>query len=102
MLNPLAGLSERGWAGTSPATSRREGPMVFAKEQRTDEDVLVDRLTERPAARSARIRRKTVDPELKRAIARLLAEKLLAGRLAYRTRAWPSTRLREGQHALRC
>ena len=50
--------------------------MVFAKEQRTEDDVLVDRLTERPAARSARIRRKRVDPELKRAIARLLAEDL--------------------------
>jgi hypothetical protein len=50
--------------------------MVFAKEQRTEDDVLVDRLTERPAARVARIRRKKVDPELKRAIARLLAEDL--------------------------
>ncbi len=50
--------------------------MVFAKERRTEEDVLVDRLTERPAARTARIRRKKVDPDLKRAIARLLAEDL--------------------------
>ena len=50
--------------------------MVFAKEQRTEEYVLVDRLTERPAARAARIRRKTVNPELKRAIARLLAQDL--------------------------
>jgi class 3 adenylate cyclase len=37
--------------------------MVFAKEQRTEEDVLVDRLIERPAARVARIRRKKVNPE---------------------------------------
>jgi hypothetical protein len=50
--------------------------MVFAKEQRTAEDVLVDRFTERPAARATRIRRKKVDPELKRAIAPLLAEDL--------------------------
>jgi hypothetical protein len=50
--------------------------MVFAKEQRTEEDALVDRLTERPATRAARIRSKKVAPELKRAIARLLAEDL--------------------------
>jgi hypothetical protein len=50
--------------------------MVFAREQRTEEDVLVDRLTERPAARAARLRRTKVRPELKRAIARLLAEDL--------------------------
>lgn len=37
MLNSLAGLSERGRAGASPATSRLEDPMVFAKEQRTEE-----------------------------------------------------------------
>jgi class 3 adenylate cyclase len=37
--------------------------MVFAKEQRTEEDVLVDGLIERPAARVARIRRKKVNPE---------------------------------------
>ena len=62
--------------------------MVFAKEKRTEEDVLVDRLTERPAARTARIHRKKVDPELKRAIARLLAEDLdlSPADLAYRAR----------------
>jgi len=62
--------------------------MVFAREQRTDEDVLIDRLTERPVTRAARIRRKKVDPELKRAIARLLAEDLDLSPedLAYRAR----------------
>ena len=49
--------------------------MVFAKEQRTEADVLVDR-SERLATRAARIRRKKVHPDLKRAIARLLAEDL--------------------------
>ena len=62
--------------------------MVFAKERRTEEDVLVDRLTERPAAHVARIRRKKVNPELKRAIARLLADDLdlSPADLAYRAR----------------
>lgn len=50
--------------------------MVFAKEQHTEEDALIDRLTERPVARAARIRRKQVDPEFKRAVSRLLAEDL--------------------------
>jgi hypothetical protein len=62
--------------------------MVFAKEHRTEEDVLVDRLTERGAARAARIRRKRVDLELNRAIARLLAGDLdlTPDDLAYRAR----------------
>jgi hypothetical protein len=62
--------------------------MVFAKERRSEEDVLVERLTERPAARSARVRTKKVSPKLKLAIARLLAEDLdlSPDDLAYRAR----------------
>jgi hypothetical protein len=62
MLNPLAGLSERGRAGTSPANSRLEDSMVFAREQR--------------------------NAVLKRAITRLLAEDLdlSPADLAYRAR----------------
>jgi hypothetical protein len=62
--------------------------MVFARERKAEEDVLVERLTERPAARAARIRRKKVDPALKAAITRLLAEDLdlSPDDLAYRAR----------------
>jgi len=62
--------------------------MVFAREQRTEEDVLIERLTETPTTRAARIRRKKIDPAVKRAIARLLAEDLDLSPedLAYRAR----------------
>lgn len=62
--------------------------MVYAREQRTEDDVLVDRLTERPAARTARMRRKKVDPAIRAVVARLLAEDLdlSPDDLAYRAR----------------
>jgi hypothetical protein len=50
--------------------------MVYERERRTAEDVLVERLTERPATRAARVRRKKIDPAVKEAIARLLADDL--------------------------
>src|SRR5690348_5916477 len=67
---------------------QREEAMVYAREQRTEEEVLVDRLTERAAARAARSRRKKIDPAIKAAIARLLAEDLdlSPDDLAYRAR----------------
>jgi hypothetical protein len=40
--------------------------MVFAKEQRTEDDVLVDRLTERPAARRQGLSRTSRRPYLGR------------------------------------
>lgn len=61
---------------------------VFDKTRRTDEDRVVDRLTEKPATRAARLRRKKIDPALQAAIARLLADDLdlSPDDLAYRAR----------------
>jgi hypothetical protein len=57
-VEPLGGLGELVRAGTPPVTSRLEGSMLFANEPCTEEDALIDRLTESlqhpPAASGAR------------------------------------------------